>query len=275
MRLTRLAFASLLIVPLAQAAVDMAPGGIQELPFYLLNQQPVIEAQVGSTKARLMLDLGAHGEMMLTSHLIQQLGIQPGEAVTTLSDHAGNALPNRLYPPLPVTLAGRELGQLAATEFPRESRYDGLIGMGYFKHYRIKIDYPQLRMTLFPPTEKPAFEAACQGKVLPLGRQGDLLYLTAETELGPLKLALDTGANMNVINQTALQGAAASRIDPQRRYAFDTFILTDQPYRPGKFYVLQSQMGSIQGFLGYEFFKDKTVCLDMEATTAYIATRSP
>lgn len=273
MRLLRITLAPLLLAPLAQAAVDAAPSSPQELPFYLLNQQPVIEAQVGSAKARLMLDLGAHGEMMLTPRLIEQLGIQPGEVGTTLSDHTGKPLPNRLYPPLPVSLAGHALGRLTATEFPRESHYDGLIGMGYFKHYRIKIDYPRLRMTLFPPDDKPAFDAACQGDVLPLGRQGDLLYLTAETELGTLKLALDTGANMNVINQTALQGAAAGRIDAQRRYAFDTFTLTHQPYRPGKFYVLQSQMGSIQGFLGYEFFKDKAVCLDMEATTAYIATR--
>ena len=146
------------------------------------------------------------------------------------------------------------------------SRLDayGFLGRGLLDRYRVVIDYPNRKLTLISPAAPPEQQAACTGVGLPLVQGQDWgLASKADTEIGELVLVWDTG--------TPTTGVLKRRtdLDALDYEDGDTLLVKQFDINGHMFGPMELEVWDwtenappFDGFIGYDFFADKVVCVD-------------
>jgi hypothetical protein len=132
-----------------------------EVAVELVGGLPVITAMVnGRGPYRLGVDTGAAGYLRVSPALAEALGLQPvGEA--RAGDPSGrNPIRIPIYQVESLSFGGLTFTGISTTPLPqlgpRTPQVDGIIGIGFFEHLLLTIDYGALRLSAGPGALPPA-----------------------------------------------------------------------------------------------------------------------
>lgn len=132
-----------------------------DLPLQLVGGLPTITAMVnGRGPYRLGIDTGAAGYLRVTPALAATLGLQQvGEA--RAGDPSGrNPVIIPIYQVQTLSFGGLVFSGVSTTALslagPRGADIDGIVGIGFFEHLLLTIDYGALRLSARPGSLPPA-----------------------------------------------------------------------------------------------------------------------
>lgn len=165
------------------------------VPFELVPPGlPVVPAVVNGVPVELMLDTGAHVNV-LSSRLAKRAGIATVDRAHAGVDVAGNGLPATATLRLDSFAVGdASLGAVGAVVFdsPVVERFDGVIGLASFGTKLLTLDYPNRRIIL----EDGALPNIDGRSILPLNpTRGGGWTFPATVAGRPVSIQLDTGAS--------------------------------------------------------------------------------
>ncbi len=100
------------------------------------------------------------------------------------------------------------------------------------------------------------------------------VIVNAETELGPVRLVLDSGATWTIIKNSTLKEKSYSGTEHGLPIFISSFFKMggcDFGKKKIHFYSFPKEAGSIDGVLGVDFLKEHIVYIDFKHKTAYIS----
>ena len=180
----------------AGSQVTIAPAA--PVPFTLEAGLITVPVDVGGRTLPLMLDLGDFRAISLTSAVLDTVPVEFTGQYDTFTNFAGDQLRARRFVVRNVGLGTLEHDALTGSEDvydphnPSPNPY-GAIGRAFFADGRLTMDYRAGTLTL-------ADEPLADALVLPLDTTGGMLRVQAVVDGKPLRLLVDTGAQVSVIN---------------------------------------------------------------------------
>lgn len=147
---------------------------------------------------------------------------------------------------------------------PVELGQEGLLGTGLFKSYEVVIDYPHRKMTLVTDNST---STLCQGAPVPFAplppnNQPREPLTRAETDIGPVALWWDTGAQASVLSRAFLEQLHAN-LAKDDSLTTSKLRLGGTDFGPWRFETREVSLPPFfNGFLGYDFFARHVVCFD-------------
>jgi hypothetical protein len=152
----------------------------------------------------------------------------------------------------------------------KEHGTQGSIGTGLFKGYKLVLNYRQHLLTLIPRDSARKSQHSCRGQMIPLVRSVNWgLVSSAHTEGGDALFVWDTGApglvmvkaNAPAIHVHVSQDTVSLNHFEMNGHEFGPLIFNvwDFPAPPG-----------MVGMLGYDFFRDHTVCIDFAGEQVFV-----
>jgi len=193
-----------------------------DLDIELVAGMPTILATVnGRGPYRFGVDTGAGGYLRVSPALAQALGLQPvGEAMA--GDPSGrNPIRIPLYRVESLAFGGLAFSGISATALPqlgpRTAQVDGIIGIGFFEHLLLTIDYGRLRLGAGPGALPPAdgraiVEATLDRSLisvpLGIGEATRLVHLDTGNTAQPLFLPADIVASLPTRGEPRIVGHA-------------------------------------------------------------------
>lgn len=185
-------------------------GTSAELAIELVAGMPTVLATVnGRGPYRFGVDTGAGGYLRVSPALAEALALQPvGEAMA--GDPSGlNPIRIPIYRVQSLAFGGLTFAGISTTPLPqlgpRTPQVDGIIGIGFFEHLLLTIDYGRLRLSARPGALPPAngrdvVEATLdRGLIsvpLKIGETTHLVHLDTGNTAAPLFLPADIVATL-------------------------------------------------------------------------------
>lgn len=158
--------------------------------------------------------------------------------------------------------------------------FEAVLGWGFFKEYKVKVDYGKKKISLYEslPKVPPYFSTATYAK------EGHLILNTV-IDTVKAKLVLDTGASFNILDSTWYNQTKAqiTAYQSKKRYKvifnlkLENINTSLGDGRPNLAYLIYDlpeihQIACV-GILGKPFFAEHTVYFDPEESVIYYAKR--
>ncbi len=268
---------------------ERSPAGIEltlRFPYDFL--EPLTTVEINGVKRTVLVDLGSavcdfHLEKRVLLDLKDKERLEDGE----MGDLRGNVYPTfqfrvpeiklgevSLLNPIVAERNHEHLYNTYAIPGPntrkltadRSDRIDGKIGLRVFERYNCLFDFPNSKILLFDHNA----ENQCKSDrfiPVPFSIEKYGVVLTVETDGGPRKMVLDTGATHSVIRRSTTKLA-----DPDTWYhSTDHFLIGGCDYGPWDLILFDvSEEWDIDGCIGTEFFLEYPIFLDFKNQVAYI-----
>lgn len=262
------------------------------MPFRLVGHLIVIRGQVNGQSGSLILDTGAEGLVLNSSHIRQ--GIRPDHLVATgmtgMADRLGTYQPDSvLLSDMIFRRVTADVVDLSHLESTRQIPILGLIGYRLLAEYEVFIDFYLQQITLTRLDEQ-GFRLdslailETPSDSLAVRRKGHILILEGYVKDHRLTFGLDTGAEVNMIDRRVkrrvfdhfelikrvrLHGAGHRTVEVMAGRLFR--VRLGHIYCPPMNTLLTSldefskSFGTnIDGVLGYEFLVDRRVAINYQ-----------
>jgi hypothetical protein len=235
----------------------------------LIDNYPIISADIDGHKVRLMFDLGEDSALVLTRNTLDQLKIAPTGAGHAIADVKGNTMESPTFRVPHLQIGGASFANISGRIDAHDATYQsahvgqqGYIGPSLLVAYRIVLDYRAGKMTLIPSGTKHIDRVGCSGTAVPFLPEWDGAPVTkARTDFGDLIFVWDTGAPVSIIRKARIEETRAKAVNQVIRT--DRFSLNDTDFGPLEFRPLEfSQPPGTDGFIGTNFFTQHVVCVD-------------
>jgi len=193
-----------------------------DLAIELVAGMPTILATVnGRGPYRFGVDTGAGGYLRVSPALAEALALQPaGEAMA--GDPSGrNPIRIPVYRVDSLAFGGLSFTGISTTALPqlgpRAAQVDGIIGIGFFEHLLLTIDYGALRLSAAPGALPPAngrdvvatiLDRSLISVPLKIGEATHLVHLDTGNTAAPLFLPADIVATLPTSGEPRLLGRA-------------------------------------------------------------------
>jgi hypothetical protein len=146
----------------------------------------------------------------------------------------------------------------------------GYVGAGLFKGYNLVLNYRRHLLTLIPKDSPLKLQHSCRGQMIPLVRSVNWgLVSSAHTDGGDALFVWDTGAPGLAMVKA---NAPAIHVDvSEDTISLKHFEMNGHEFGPLKFNVwdFPAPPGMV-GMLGYDFFRDHTVCIDFVGDQVFV-----
>lgn len=162
-------------------------------------------------------------------------------------------------------IADHTFQAVEGAEFPGgPAGIDGYVGFGLLDRYVVGFDYPKAEMRLYSPDDSRVLDEECGAAHFDLSIDGNVVTSTLRTDKGPLLVAWDTGATANVARPSRAPAPGRRAFWPwnPRILEVSDARLGGQSVGPLEFQMVEFTEPDVSGFLGYDFFRSKVVCLD-------------
>lgn len=251
----------------------------------LSDHHPVLKGKINREELRFIFDSGATTPVILKREVINRnkdiketgkyfkyidtVGkiTQVPQIIIPSIDLSGFLLNNvegRIYKPWGLVL-NRNVEQkeeLGPELFQRDK--DGIIGIGIFYHQRLIIDYPNKRMVVFHHSHFPKLYQSLKWTKCQLELNKEGLFISGLVGDKVAKFLLDTGTTASILKpKFAKPGSKSANI---KRISFNDFKVDDL-----KFHFYDFQEPKVDGVLGYNFFLNYVVFLDLIKKQIYFA----
>lgn len=227
----RLLAAAFVIAALAAAAGDARA----EVPFLAPGRLVVVTAAIEGRPARLLVDTGDPGRLLLYDDAAARLGLRPGAPIAGTRRGLFGSAPG-LRRPLHVdhlAVDGAAWSAVEGAVIPAEpdlaravgAGFDGILGAALLEGRRLVLDYRARTLQIDAPgaTAPRAGPAASAPAGAPLRIVDGRIVTTVLLSIGPRAALVDTAAATSLVDGTALgrtpAGAAAGAIDAEGRAA--------------------------------------------------------
>ncbi len=205
---------------LVRAGGACRPQLLARVPLAIAQHRLLVPARIGGRAVRLALDTGAM-RTVLTDRAALRLGLDADYAMAAALKGVGGAASATVSAPVALSLGGVTLGRrrllfgLAKSAFGPPARWrhgvpDGLLGLDVLSRFRVDLDIPRLRLSLYRrhpcPDALPPWCRPCLA-VPRLPAADPLLHVAVALNGGRLDGVLDTGAMISVTTTAALRRA--------------------------------------------------------------------
>ncbi len=255
-------------------------------------QAPCLDVQLEGQTFSLELDLGFQGELTIDQEQLDLLSSK-----TFLRNAVINGIQGKMYQTDLYRIPQAKIGPLVfnkpilqsnSKEFTKDSVFVkqgapslqefGRIGWKLFQRTSVLLDVANETIAICDSINT----LKAHGYVIEnfsktkLFTDRGILELEADTSLGPLRCALDTGASWNVVNTVTNTSVQESLWDPGNARIESTFIIEDQDFGPISFHGVPIQMSiPIKAILGMEFFRDHLIFIDFAEKQIYVSRICP
>lgn len=269
------------------------------IPFRTLGKMILIQGSIDRKFGNLIIDTGVPDLLINQRHFPDIQGFSTGA-------YSGFRSLNHSLQPTQTALVILELNELSTKTdgqivdlqlLERKKRMDilAMVGVAIFRKYEMEIDYFAEEIRLYKLDKKgdrlERNYLSPPGQVLPLSYQGHLPCLTANMEGVPLRLGMDTGAEINLIHASVYQSQSGHfqsddniRITDlngqQIRVA--TALMNDLEFGamhapsiravlvPEEAFYAGLDGKHLHGLLGYEFFRNYRVSINYKKREVYL-----
>jgi hypothetical protein len=259
---------------------NSAPEAVQ-IPFQLIGPSaPLVNVRIQNREILLELDIGDSSALVLHPSVLSSLSTAP-----TGESSRGYGMEGKVFD-LPIVRVKRvEIGTavFADVSIHADSHDDafrkqqltergtqGYIGTGLFKGYKLVLNYRRHLLTLMQKDVALKSQSSCRGQMIPLVRSVNWgLVSSAHTDGGDALFVWDTGAPGLAIVKA---NAAAIHVDVSRdTVSLKHFDMNGHEFGPLQFHVwdFPAPPGMV-GMLGYDFFRDHTVCIDFAGNQLFV-----
>lgn len=254
----------------------------------LSNYMPVINGIVENRQVSLIFDSGASAPLILKNCIIEKSkNIKRTGKYSRSIDAKGEIqkspeiiIPNinlnglvltnirgYIYKPWGLEIkdnSGKKEGLVPASF---QEKKDGVIGIGLFYNRKVIIDYPAKKIIIFQEKNLPKPYASkhwIKSKI-DIGSQG----LTVAGRIGnkTATFLIDTGATTSILKKNFVRKNNSRAQRAVKTVAFDAFQIDKL-----SFYLHDFQEPKVDGILGYNFFQNHIVCLDLVHKEIYFAS---
>lgn len=262
-----------------------------ELPIgYSLTGVPTVNAKINKKTVKLEVDTGSKYPLLIKEIFVKTLDTSEAGAVTT-RDALGNKYPKKFYSVPDFELGSIKVSSVHVYPLSKEEENNhiiwqdaslsesvpivGLLGRPVLENWNILFDFPANKMVLFKGSSnfnKNGYSLHEFNKlkvdITPLG-----IVFNCHTDLGCLRLLLDTGFTTTCIKSDLLKGCVLSE-DWRHLSYFKSklFQLGEKKYSSKKFYSFpfSAELTSFDGILGMDFLRDHIVYIDQKNSVIYI-----
>ena len=233
---------------------------------------PLVNVRIQRRDILVELDIGDSSALVLHPFVLSELSTAP-----TGESSKGYGMEGKVFD-LPMVQVERvEMGTavFADVSARSDSRDDafrkqqltergtqGYIGTGLFKGYKLVLNYRRHLLTLIPKDSALKSQHSCRGQMIPLVRSVNWgLVSSAHTDGGDALFVWDKSAPALAMVKA---NAPAIHVDiSQETISLKHFEMNGRELGPLKFHVWTSPLHlGMVGMLGYDFFRDHTVCID-------------
>lgn len=248
-------------VSLASSA-EHAGGSV---PIRIVDGNAMATAAVGETIFEVVIDTGGFGEIGIASPTLSTIQVVFTGDTVDRTDASGTTFESRMFRLPSLKLGEVHLGDILG--FERVSASSGIaggppitvVGRGLLQRFSVLVDYSGGEVQL---QSLGARDPRCGTEWLPFERnEDDHAVILANTEVGPVRALIDTGATYSFL-QSALAREKALRVVDEA-YSTSSLVIGGQDFGPIELVVLPlAGAEEIDVFLGWNFFADKLVCFD-------------
>jgi hypothetical protein len=240
------------------------------VPLKLSHHLAIVVAKIDGTDVPLMLDSGDESPLALRQSVLDQMKAVPASGSFKGQDVKG------IFEAPKYRVSHVQIGQASFSDIiarldvhspsnrPVDLGQKGLLGTGLFKSYEVVIDYPHRAMMLV--TDGSA-STLCRGtsvpfSPLPPNNQPREPLTEAETDIGPVTLWWDTGAQISAFSKRFIEQAHA-KLAKDDSLTTSRLNLGGTDFGPWRFETMDISLPPFfNGFLGYDFFARHVVCFD-------------
>lgn len=282
---------------LAGAILHLTASGADVVPLTFVNGLPFATVKIGSTESRLMIDSGGSLSISIPEKTVRESGsVRLLDQKTKFRDIKGQVYEVQNFVAERVAVGATELGPVdgqihvqwgGAPEGPEaeltQARKAGAIGLAAFGKRPVMFDYQLAKISVYEPGERlQAAEEGWQTLRLESGKIGPNVTLIVNGK--PLKFVLDTGAQLNLVNNKSLAHVAEGLLCPhtsKRPNNCDPRELGVVQYGGGQSLgKLRAERidlngAPFDGILGAPFFQSHKVLFDLAANRLLISPYDP
>jgi len=263
-----------------KTSTNAAPEPVQ-IPFRLIGPSaPLVNVRIQNRDILLELDIGDSSALVLHPSVLSELSTAP-----TGESSKGYGMEGKVFD-LPIVRVKRvEMGTAVFVDvFAHADSHDdafrkqqltergtqGYVGTGLFKGYKLVLSYRRHLLTLIPKDSALKLQHGCRGQMIPLVRSVNWgLVSSAHTDGGDALFVWDTGAPGLAMVKA---NAPAIHVDvSQETISLKHFEMNGHEFGPLNFHVwdFPAPPGMV-GMLGYDFFRDHTVCIDFVGDQVFV-----
>lgn len=261
-----------------------------------LSGIPYVNVEIQGKSFPLEIDFGSKFDLSLPKQVLTQLDVKSAGLLTS-RDVKGNTYESKSYiiPELKIgtksilNLVAKEMNdeyiknttvhtQRSLTEVIKDA--SGCIGRGAFEKERLLLDFQKgsflVGANLNELVDKGYFAEDLIAIPVTIGKKG--IILTAKTDVGTLRLALDTGATVSLIKAT--YGHKSQKCESEcglLRITSNTLVLGEKGFGNSAFYLyeMSNELIEIDGILGMDFLKNHVIYIDCPKKILYISHSAP
>src|SRR5258708_4710064 len=237
------------------------------VPIRLLQNFPVLSADIGGIAVPLQFDSGNSGTVALTQTILDQVKAVPTGEVSQGIDGKGNVMkyPKYKIPRIQIGTAifTDVIGELDVHDpsYPAaQVGQQGFLGTALLKNYQVMLDYRHRRLVLIPVGTIES--RRCHGTAVPfLPESRGEPATKANIDTGTSMVAWDTGAPISMLSKrfaemNGSQHSAGTMVSKR-------LALAGTEFGPLRFRIEELSLPpGFGGFIGYNFFARHVVCLD-------------
>jgi len=237
------------------------------VPIRLLQNFPVLSADIGGIVVPLQFDSGNSGTVSLTQTILDQVKAVPTGEFSRGIDGKGNVMKYPKYKIARIRIGAAMFTDVIGELDVHDPSYpaaqvgqQGFLGTALLKNYQVMLDYRHRRIVLIPGES--IEPRRCHGTAVPFLPEGRGEPGTkADIDAVSLVVGWDTGAPISMLSKEfaemhGLQHSGDTMVSKRLTLAGTdfgplTFRIEELSLPPG-----------IGGFIGYNFFARHIVCLD-------------
>jgi len=265
-----------------ESVTDSAQVSATVVPIRLVDEDPLIEIRINGSPIVVQFDIGRGTTVAVFPPQLESISKR---RVGTASSGLSMTGPTGERPIYEVDLIevgdARFENATVVEDFHDEeyqdsfsSRLDafGFFGTGLLQKHKIVIDYQRRELTLIPPESPREQQSICDGVELALMQGQDWgLASKVVTDIGELVLVWDTGAPESGVLKSRTEKSGLDLNDGDT-LSTNLFAFGSNDIGPEDLVVWDwgENAPPFDGFIGYNFFADNIVCVDIPNQTVFV-----
>jgi hypothetical protein len=250
---------------------------------------PLVTVLIEGKRYHVDFDSGSQRQLRLRKELLHSIANKKPSDPSEFFDVKGNEYvePSFLVPE--VTLDSMTLTDVKVLELDESflqnthivkksnepEASEGILGFDAFRNNNLLFDFAH--STLIICDDKKTLES--QGYRLssmiqaPFGQYKKCIFVTVETDMGPLKLIVDSGASLTAVRAALFQEQVCQKsVYDSPKYTTSTFALNGKNFGPQDLMLLEitGKMAECDGVLGMDFLLQHQLYIDRQNKTVYI-----
>ena len=259
------------------------------LKFVSYTEAPLIDVDIDGVQYQLKIDTGSTTCFTLKKRVLDQIDSKEPIGTCKAYDFRGNSYeePEYLIPKVTIgklyiepgiaseenyffltqgSKSGPPLKTLDRQTKKQLAHVDGRIGNGVFKSIVCFFDFSREHLLIAEDINEFKKEGILNGYTeVPFELHKGLVILSAMTDLGPVKLLLDSGASVSI-----LKGVSDEPIFVTHKIKHLTFGACEYGSWDFRLIPFTDKISDLDGILGADFFNKHAICLDFHNQVAYI-----